>query len=246
MRKNLSRLCLFLCCAALPSLMAMAQQPQTPKSMGRSSAHETNDVESNPISVKPGEIYAAPGQAALAMIHFPWQQFGFRISFLGARLGYRALTYTDERRIEIYVKNGEAPSDLAFDIAHELGHVVDLHYNTDERRMQWRKLRGIDPNTPWFGCSACSDYDTPAGDFAETFAYLLLGPGSYHSQMAPAPGPDQVDALAQFCHIDQISSALISRGDAENEESNPSSTPRSPRLRVSNQPYVRAISNVAE
>ena len=243
MRNNLSRLCLFLCCAALASLPALAQQPQIPKSMGRSSAHETNNIDSNPVSVKSDNTYEAPGQAALALIHFPWQQLGFRISFLGRRPGYRALTFANEQRIEIYVKNGEAPSAMAYDIAHELGHVVDLGYNSDEQRMQWRKLRGIDPKTPWYGCSACADYDTPAGDFAETFAYLLLGPGDYHSQIAPAPRADQVEELARFCHIDRISSAFNSRRDAESPESNPSSAPH---IRASNQAYARAISNAAE
>jgi hypothetical protein len=66
-----------------------------------------------------------------------------------------------------------------------------------------------------------------------------------HAQ--PPPAPDQIAELARFCHIEHTSTALNSRGDAENAESNlPVFTPRSPRLRGRNPNYLRAISNVAE
>jgi len=131
-------------------------------------------------------------QSVLALIHYPWQDLGYTVVFMGSRLGYRAMTLTGPHRIEIYTRPGEGPMQQAFDLAHELGHAFDLKYNDEERRRKWLELRGIKPSTPWFGCDACPDYSTPAGDFAETFAYLLLGPGNYHSQMAPAPGKDQI------------------------------------------------------
>jgi hypothetical protein len=60
------------------------------------------------------------------------------------------------------------------------------------------ELRGIDPSTPWFGCDRCTDFKTPAGDFAETFALLLLGPGHFSGRIAPPPTVDQVNALKPF------------------------------------------------
>lgn len=147
------------------------------------------------------------GRAALSLINFPWQELGYTVKFMGRRPGFRALTLVDERRIEVYVKLEETPEMLAFDLAHEFGHLIDLKFNTPERRRQWLKMRGIKANTPWFGPSACPDYETPAGDFAETFAYLLLGPGSYHSRMAPPPPPEQIRELAEFCKISSISTA---------------------------------------
>jgi hypothetical protein len=87
---------------------------------------------------------------------------------------------------------------LAFEIAHELGHAIDLTFNTDETRARWMKSRGIDPATPWFGCNRCSDYNTPAGDFAETFALLLLGSGQFSGRIAPAPTSEQVPTLISF------------------------------------------------
>jgi hypothetical protein len=148
-------------------------------------------------------------EQALALIKYPWQDLGFEIVALGRRTGYRAMTLIDERRIEVYERAGETPDLVAFDLAHEFGHAFDLKYNDDQRRLQWKRLRGIRNNTPWFGCNGCPDYSTPAGDFAETFAYLLLGPGSYHSRMAPAPAQNQVAELASFCKIQNVSEALL-------------------------------------
>lgn len=147
--------------------------------------------------------------AVLAMINYPWRDLDYSIVFKGSRVGYRAMTLTGKRRIEVYVRPGESPLNQAFDLAHELGHAFDLKYNDEERRRKWRQMRGIPQSTPWFGCDACPDYGTPAGDFAETFAYLLLGPGNFHSVMAPVPRPEQLEELAAFCRIEHLSANLI-------------------------------------
>src|SRR5262249_38406075 len=70
--------------------------------------------------------------------------------------------------------------------------------NTAELRKQWKEARGIDPKVPWFGCDRCSDFKTPAGDFAETFAFLLLGPGNFSGRIAAAPAPEQIPVLKAF------------------------------------------------
>jgi hypothetical protein len=140
----------------------------------------------------------------LAMIRFSWEKLGYEIVFLGPRPGYRAITKADKRRIEVYMRPGESALLQAYDLAHELGHAYDLVYNTPERRRRWRELRGIDPPTPWFPCNRCPDYNTPAGDFAETFAFLMLGPGNYNSTMALAPTPAQISMLTDFCSTDRI------------------------------------------
>jgi hypothetical protein len=140
-------------------------------------------------------------EAVFPLIRYPWQQLGYEVVFLPARPGFRAMTISDRRRIELYARSGDQPIDLAYDLAHELGHAFDLVQNNAERRTRWCNLRGIDPETPWFGCNRCPDYDTPAGDFAETFAFLLLGPGDYHSRMAAQPSPEQIPRLAAFCRI---------------------------------------------
>jgi len=137
-------------------------------------------------------------EAALALIPFDWQRFGYDIVFLPAQHGYRAMTVPSKHQIEIYARPGDAPELLAFDIAHELGHVIDLVQNTSEIRSKWMESRGIDPATPWFGCSRCPDLNTPAGDFAETFALLLLGPKNFAGRIAPRPSKEQVSTLSAF------------------------------------------------
>ena len=81
----------------------------------------------------------------LGLIRFPWQKLGYDIVFLGPRPGYRAMTISDKRRIEIYNRPGDSPLLTAYDLAHELGHAFDLDNNTSARRNRWRELRGIDP-----------------------------------------------------------------------------------------------------
>ena len=137
-------------------------------------------------------------QAALALIPFPWQQLKYDIVFLQPRVGIRAMTFPMGHRIEIYARPQDDIHLLAYDIAHELGHAMDMTYNTNETRRKWMELRGIDPVTPWFGCDKCSDYSTPAGDFAETFALLLFGPKGFKGRIAPPPTPLQIPLLFPF------------------------------------------------
>lgn len=141
-------------------------------------------------------------QQALALIHYPWQRLGYEIVFLGPRTGYRAMTISDRKRIEVYVRPGDELELLAFDLAHEIAHAFDLERNNGSRRNRWREMRGISESVPWFGCNRCPDYQTPAGDFAETFALLLLGPENYHSRIALAPTPEEIPDLADFCEIE--------------------------------------------
>jgi len=188
---------------AIVTARSRARSNESPKTIGRASVPDTGFLGS---TIHPRD---AAGSTALAMIHFPWEDLGFKVSFHDRRPGYRALTLVDRHQIEVYVKSEDPPSALAFDLAHEFGHVFDLKYNDTVRKKRWMELRGINPAMPWYGCSACSDYATPAGDFAETFAYLLLGPGSYHSKLAPPPSAEMIRELAEFCHIKEVSSALL-------------------------------------
>ena len=144
---------------------------------------------------------ASRDDAALALIHFPWQQLHYDIVFEAPRPGLRAMIFPGTHRIEIYARPSDDSRKVAYDIAHELGHAIDMTFSTAATRRTWMTLRGIDPQTPWFGCNRCSDFNTPAGDFAETFAFLLLGSGSFAGRIAPPPRVEQVPALRPFLHL---------------------------------------------
>ncbi len=135
---------------------------------------------------------------ALALISFPWQQLHYNIVFLAPKRGVRAMIFPSDRRIEVYARPSDDAHLVAYDIAHELGHAIDITLNTPETRKKWMEARGINSKTPWFGCNRCSDFNTPAGDFAETFAFLLLGPGNFSGKIASAPAADQITDLKAF------------------------------------------------
>src|SRR5262245_33582393 len=95
------------------------------------------------------DIMAIPfrPESALDLLQIPWQQLGYEIVFMAPRPGFRAMTLPGLHRIEVYARPQDDVNMLAYDIAHELGHVIDLTYNTPETRKKWMALRGIEPNT---------------------------------------------------------------------------------------------------
>lgn len=138
----------------------------------------------------------AVGQAALEMIDYPVDSLGWEVRFLPGRAGVLGLAIGPKRRIEIYVRAEHGVSDVAHTLAHEIGHAVDLNYGTDYRRQEYRRLRGFSPDSKWFGCDECTDYATPAGDFAEVFEYWLLGWGDYRSQLAGPPDETTLEYIS--------------------------------------------------
>ena len=147
-----------------------------------------------PVSAQ--EYAQSVGEAALAQIDYPIDKLGWSVQFLSGRSGYLGLAIGEERRIEIYVRSTHGVSDVAHTLAHELGHAVDLTYGSAYRRREYRRLRGFSSDHTWFGCDACTDYATPAGDFAEVFEYWLLGGGDYRSQLAGAPDSTTLEYIS--------------------------------------------------
>jgi hypothetical protein len=137
------------------------------------------------------------GEQALARINYPWQTLGYTISFEPGRQTYLGLTESGPRIIHIYVRGNESLDTLTRTIGHELGHALDFTLTSDDERTQYIAIRGINATLDtWYGCDACEDYSTAAGDWAETFQYWLLGPGQYYSKMGPPPTADQLTQLS--------------------------------------------------
>lgn len=153
------------------------------------------DVPQTPRRSEVSGPEAERGLATLGTLDYPWQELGWTILFLGPRAGLQGMTYPHEQRIELYVRPGQSADDLAVVVAHELGHAVDVTFNDSTRRERWRDLRALPDDMPWFGCDGCTDYATPAGDFAEVFAWWLTEGRDYRSELGPPPDGEELEQL---------------------------------------------------
>lgn len=138
------------------------------------------------------------GAAALARIDYPWEQLGFEIRFRPPRRGVRGMTFPEERRIELYVRLGDPVARTVHDLAHEIGHAVDVVHMTGERRSQWAERRGFDRSVEWWPCSRCEDRGTGSGDYAEVFALWQVGGRYFSSQVASAPTTEELAELVPY------------------------------------------------
>ena len=139
------------------------------------------------------------GQAALERLGFPWRERlpGWTITFLQGGPALLGGTWTYQRRIEIYVRETQSVDDVAFTLAHELGHAIDVTCFGETERIGWLEARGLDPATPWWVASGATDFASGAGDWAEAFAIRLLG-GAGHSRVAGQPDTRQLDLAARL------------------------------------------------
>jgi hypothetical protein len=144
------------------------------------------------------------GAAGLALINYPWERTGYSIVFTGPNTGLLGLTDPNRKQITIYIRPTQSTTDIARVLGHEIGHSVDFTMTTDAERADYRRIRGLD-DRPWYpSCIGCSDYASPAGDWAETFAFWLLGDGSFASALAPKPTAAQLTALTPIFTPDAL------------------------------------------
>ncbi|MPY93134.1 MAG: hypothetical protein GEV08_08720 [Acidimicrobiia bacterium] len=141
----------------------------------------------------------ARGEAALARISYPWRSLlaGWTVQFFDGRTGLLGGTWTYEKRIEIYVRPEHTDEEVAFTVAHELGHAVDVTLLTDAERGHWRAARGVPAAVPWWVESGATDFSSCSGDWAEAFAVWQVG-GWSHSRVAGQPTPEQLALLADL------------------------------------------------
>ena len=139
------------------------------------------------------------GEAALRSLPSSWRASGATVSFAPGQPGLLGeTTIRNPLRVLVYVRPCAEESDelLRHVIAHELGHAWDRHRMTDALRVEYLRMRRIDPATSWMGCAGCEDFATPAGDFAETYAQWLRGSTESRSELAPPATRAELELLA--------------------------------------------------
>lgn len=139
---------------------------------------------------------AVRGGAALGLIRYPVADLDYRIAFLGPRKGVLGTTFTGANRIEVYVRPCQTVAAVASILGHEVGHAIDDRLMTPARRGEYLAVRGI--SGEWFGCNRCTDYRTPAGDYAEVAATLFAPAGPWRSLMASRPTGAALATLRPF------------------------------------------------
>jgi hypothetical protein len=141
---------------------------------------------------------AKRGQAAMATLRDTGQRSGVSVAFKGAKSGYLGLTFPARHHVDVYVRSCSAESFalLRHVMSHEMGHAYDAAHMTASLRKAYMAARGIPAGTPWFGCSYCTDFKTPAGDFAETYSQWQRGTHDSRTQIAPMPNASQLAAIA--------------------------------------------------
>jgi hypothetical protein len=131
----------------------------------------------------------------MGRITYPWRDLGFQLVVAPPRAGLYARTTTSPRQIILYLRPGQTADQIAFVLAHEIGHAVDFTRLTPAERGEWRQVRGIPTDASWFGCNDCDDLATPAGDFAESFAAWQANPMYFGGRLGPAPDAAALEVL---------------------------------------------------
>ena len=185
--------------AAAPVAKAPAARPAAPAARR---AVATAPARTTPVSTDCSGAgwQQRRGAKALASLRYG-QPAGVTIAFLPGRGSLRGLTYFDRAHVDVFVGTCAEESDrlLRHVVAHELGHAHDALTMSEQDRAAYKAARGIPASTPWFGCSYCSDFATPAGDFAETYAQWQRGATTSRTQIArPATAAELASLAARF------------------------------------------------
>jgi hypothetical protein len=172
-------------------------KPAKPSKPSKPSKPAARPTVSSDVCSGPG-WQARRGQRALASLRDTGQRSGVTVSFLGAKSGYLGLTYPAAHHVDVFVRScgAESAALLRHVVSHEMGHAYDAAHMTSAMRDQYLAMRGIPAGTPWFGCNYCTDFNTPAGDFAETYSQWQRSASDSRTQIAPMPNPSRLAEIA--------------------------------------------------
>lgn len=137
---------------------------------------------------------------AMALVEFDWETTlpEWTIDFVEGDSEIAGYTWSAEQRIEIFVRPTSSAESLHRVLAHEFGHAVDVSLNNGDRRRSWLAQRNSS-DTQWWPANGKADFQTGAGDFAESFAVWMTGDSSdFRSELGPIP------SQADLALIDEI------------------------------------------
>lgn len=149
--------------------------------------------------------YGVPGVSArsaeaMELVGFDWETTlpGWTIDFVEGETEIAGYTWSNERRIEIFVRSHSTPESLHRVLAHEFGHAVDVSLNSANERRSWLTQRNAE-GLQWWPNSGKADFQTGAGDFAETFAVWMTGNADdFRSEVGPVPSADDLALIDQL------------------------------------------------
>lgn len=172
----------------------VVEQPATTAPQASSTATVASSSTTSVVAATPATI----GAQAEALLPFDWQELlpGWEINYLDEDDRFRGLTYPYEKSIDMFVRDNDTPQSLAGILAHELAHAIDVEHFDDGDRNSWREARDIG-DAPWWPDAYARDFQTGAGDFAESFAYWAVGDQS-SSELGSNPTSDQLTLIESY------------------------------------------------
>lgn len=136
------------------------------------------------------------------LVDYPFEQRapGWQIRWAEPRArGVLGLTDHRTSQIIVFLHDDQSDEQLAFTLAHEMAHALDVLHLTHDERDDYRTLRGIPASLDWlwdWDGGASGDFAMPAGDFAESFAVATVDRTSgWQSRLGPPPTPAQQHGL---------------------------------------------------
>lgn len=147
---------------------------------------------------------AGLSRSAMEFVTFDWHKLlpEWTVSFVPGDGDVAGYTWSKEERIEIFVREDSTPEFLYRVLAHELGHAVDVSLNSGDDRRAWLEARDI-ADAPWWPGSGKADFETGAGDFAESFAVWMTGQTTdFRSELGSAPDTKQLQVMSDLVGID--------------------------------------------
>ncbi len=139
-------------------------------------------------------------ERTLKRLTYDWQAIlpEWETQFNGGRRGHLGNCDSETRVIDIWVRADQTQKMVAKTLVHEFAHAFDYQYMTWEMRREWLSLRGR-PNAKWYPSSrAKNDYDSGAGDFAESVSWTFQGHGTFRGRLGPPPNAKQRALLKKW------------------------------------------------